>query len=141
MRNVKISVSSAPWSMRRAIKRAARCALRCEGVDGKRQIAVACVDEESIRGLNARTRNIDKTTDVLSFPSGEDVFLGDVAICLPIVEQQAVEFGHSVRRELSYMTVHSILHLLGYDHVDEGAEKARMRAREKEIMETLGELR
>ena len=138
MRSVKIDISGTSWKHRRVIRRAARCALKHEGIRAKCQIAVNVIDEAEMIALNSRTRNIDKTTDVLSFPDGENGYLGDIAICMPVVERQAEEFGHGLRRELSYMVVHSVLHLLGYDHVDEGEQKEAMRERERAILKTMG---
>ena len=116
---------------------------------------VVFLSPEEIRALNARERGVDAVTDVLSFPAfalspgelpeAEDadpgtglVPLGDMVISLERVQAQAKEYGHSNRRELAYLVVHSVLHLLGYDHLDEGPEKARMRAREDAIMGELG---
>ena len=133
------------------IKKAAAMALRAEGVD-KALVSVMLTDDEGIRCVNREFRGVDSATDVLSFPLNElepgrfdpqlcerdpetdAVLLGDMMISLPRCELQGEEFGHGFEREISYLTVHSILHLLGYDHVDEGAMKKQMRAREKEIM-------
>ena len=109
-------------------------------------------DEEGIRTVNREYRGVDRETDVLSFPLNElkpgefdpgicerdwetgAVMLGDMMISLPACEKQGEEFGHGFDREISYLTVHSVLHLLGYDHMDEGEQKRQMRAREKVIM-------
>ena len=133
------------------IKKAAAMALRAEGVD-KALVSVMLTDDEGIRCVNREFRGVDSATDVLSFPLNvlepgrfdpqlcerdpetDSVLLGDMMISLPRCELQGEEFGHGFEREISYLTVHSILHLLGYDHVDEGAMKKQMRAREKEIM-------
>ena len=117
--------------------------------------AAAClnlVDGQEIRRLNREYRNTDRETDVLSFPLNEltpgafdpeecerdwetgAVMLGDMMISIPACERQGEEFGHGFDREIQYLTVHSVLHLLGYDHVDEGEQKRQMRAREKAIM-------
>ncbi len=135
------------------VKKAVEKALAAERVDKPCIISVMFTDDEGIRTINAEYRGIDRATDVLSFPSavltpGEidydlldkdpesgAYFLGDMAISLQHCEAQGEEFGHGFEREISYLTVHSVLHLLGYDHVDEGEQKAQMRAREKEIME------
>ncbi len=135
------------------VKKAAEKALSAEGIDKPCIISVMLTDDEGIRSINAEYRGIDRATDVLSFPSAELIagdtdyslldkdpetgafFLGDMAISLERCEAQGEEYGHGFEREISYLTVHSVLHLLGYDHIDEGAQKARMRAREKEIME------
>lgn len=114
------------------------------------------VSEEEIRSLNARTRGIDRVTDVLSFPSMDDIylrpvrreehgeeideegriFLGSVIVCEKRAREQAEEYGHSYRRELFYLIVHGILHCLGYDHEGE-EEKALMREKEEATMEKL----
>ena len=112
-------------------------------------------NDETIRQINLDMREVDRPTDVLSFPAfdltpgelpgPEDadpgtglVPLGDMVISMERVAAQAKEYGHSNRRELAYLTVHSVLHLLGYDHLDEGPQKAQMRAREEAIMAELG---
>ena len=136
----------------RLIKQAAKRALDAEGVDVNCIISVMLTDDEGIRQVNREFRNIDRATDVLSFPLNElepgsfdkevcerdldsgAVLLGDMMISLPRCEEQGVEFGHGFDREIQYLAVHSVLHLLGYDHVDEGPMKAQMRAREKAIM-------
>lgn len=133
------------------IKHAAAAALRAEGVE-KAIISVMLTDDEGIRRVNREFRGVDSATDVLSFPLNElspgafdpadcetdpetgAVLLGDMMISVPRCEAQSEEFGHGYEREIEYLTVHSVLHLLGYDHLDEGAMKKRMRAREKEIM-------
>lgn len=134
------------------IKKAACRALNAEGVDRPCIISVMLTDEEGIRAVNREFRGIDRATDVLSFPLNEltpgefdpeqcevdmdsgAILLGDMMISLPRCESQGEEFGHGFEREIQYLTVHSVLHLLGYDHVDEGEQKRQMRAREKEIM-------
>ena len=136
----------------RLIKQAVNRALDAEGVDVNCVISVMLTNDEGIRQVNRDFRNIDRATDVLSFPLNElepgafdetgcehdldtgAVLLGDMMISLPRCEEQGQEFGHGFDREIQYLTVHSVLHLLGYDHVDEGPMKAQMRAREKAIM-------
>lgn len=126
--------------------------LNAEGVTARCEINVLITDDAGIRVLNKESRNIDKATDVLSFPmfqlepgnppedwsEFEDpgtglVPLGDMCISLERAKAQAQEFGHSVRREVGYLTIHSMLHLLGYDHLDEGEQKKQMRGREEAI--------
>ena len=140
-------------SVKAHIRKCILAALRCEGVCVPCEINVFVCGDESIRAINLSSRQIDRATDVLSFPmftltpgqlpeSWETytdagtglVPLGDMAISLERAQQQAVEFGHSTRREVGYLTIHSILHLLGYDHVDEGLMKKQMRAREEAIL-------
>lgn len=114
------------------------------------EISVSFVGLDEIHELNREYRAVDRPTDVLSFPQFEDleeeipevgeICLGDVVICRDKAEEQAKEFGHSFERELVYLFTHSILHLLGYDHMEE-EEKKLMRAREEEIMEKIGLLR
>lgn len=131
-------------------------ALAVQGVDVPCEINVLVTDNEGIRVINQASRNIDSATDVLSFPMFElkpgelpddwtayldpqtdRVPLGDMAISLERALEQAKEFGHGVKREIGYLTVHSILHLLGYDHLDEGPMKQQMRRQEETIMAQL----
>ena len=126
--------------------------LKAEGVTAKCEINVLVTDDKGIQQINRTSRNIDKPTDVLSFPmfelspgelpqdwsEYEDpdtglVPLGDMCISLERAIAQAQEFGHTTRREVGYLTIHSMLHLLGYDHMDEGPQKRQMRAREEDI--------
>ena len=134
------------------IKKAVHMALDAEGVDVPCQISVMLTDDEGIRAVNSEFRGVDRATDVLSFPLNEltpgefdpdecerdldtgAVMLGDMMISLERCAAQGEEFGHGFNREVQYLTVHSVLHLLGYDHVDEGEMKKQMRAREKAIM-------
>lgn len=134
------------------IRKAIKHTLEQEGVAVPCEINVLVTDDKGIRAINKATRDIDKETDVLSFPmfemtpgqlpeSWEEYLdtetgrcpLGDMAISLERAIAQAEEFGHSTRREIGYLTIHSMLHLLGYDHLDEGPMKAQMRAREEKI--------
>lgn len=134
------------------IKKAVNMALDAEGVDVPCIVSVMLTDDEGIHSVNREFRNVDSPTDVLSFPMNEltpgafdaaecerdmdtgAVLLGDMMISIPRCAAQGEEFGHGYNRELMYLTVHSVLHLLGYDHVDEGEMKRAMRAREKAIM-------
>lgn len=109
------------------------------------EVSVSIVSPEDIRMLNRDYRGVDEVTDVLSFPLDFDVdvpmkMLGDIVINLEKIKSQALEFNHSEERELSYLTVHSMLHLLGFDHIDE-EDRVEMRKKENEIMEELGILR
>ena len=137
------------------IRKVIRTALEAEGVDFRCEVDVCITDDEGIREINREMREVDKATDVLSFPvfdltpgelpDEEDadpctglVPLGDMAISMEHVTAQAKEYGHSEKRELSYLVVHSVLHLLGYDHLDEGEMKRQMRGREETILAGLG---
>ena len=141
------------FAVKNHIKKCILAALHCEGVSAPCEINVFVCGDETIRAINKSSREIDKATDVLSFPmftltpgappASWDEFedpgtglvpLGDMAISLERAAQQAKEFGHSTKREVGYLTIHSILHLLGYDHVDEGPMKRQMRAREEAIL-------
>lgn len=140
-----------------ALRNVIRTALEEEKTEVPCEIDVLITDNAGIREINMEQRGIDRDTDVLSFPmfelqpgipAGPDntetdpetglVMLGDMVISLEKCEEQARDFGHSLQREISYLAVHSVLHLLGYDHVDEGPEKKRMREREEAILSSLG---
>lgn len=133
--------------MRDIMEKAAERCLELEGIPQERvEISVTFVEAEEIRTLNRDYRENDKVTDVLSFPQFDDlndipdfgeICLGDVVICKERAEEQAAEYGHSIEREIIYLFTHSILHLLGYDHMEE-EEKREMRYREEEVMEFLG---
>ena len=142
-------------SMRAFIRKVIRAALAAQGVDFPCEVDVCVTNDARIREVNLEQRGVDRPTDVLSFPmfslepgqlpGPEDadpatglIPLGDMMLSMERVQAQAKEYGHSNRRELAYLVVHSVLHLLGYDHLDEGPEKARMRAREEAIMAELG---
>ena len=126
------------------VKKAAAAALRAEGVDEPCEIGVTLTNDKGIHGINCEQRGVDRPTDVLSFPIDEmnyDTnrrYLGDMVLSLERAEAQGEEYGSGYEHEVQYLTVHSVLHLLGYDHLDEGEEKAKMRAREKAIMKELG---
>ncbi len=126
------------------VKKAAAAALRAEGVDEPCEIGVTLTNDKGIHGINCEQRGVDRPTDVLSFPIDEmnyDTnrrYLGDMVLSLERAEAQGEEYGGGFAHEVQYLTVHSVLHLLGYDHLDEGEEKAKMRAREKTIMKELG---
>lgn len=131
-----------PEMLERVLTAAAEAALVYEGAAG--DITISVVDDEEIHRMNREYRGVDRPTDVLSFPAAEgdafpaipDAFLGDIAISLPRAEMQAEEYGHSLLRELTFLTVHGTLHLLGYDHMmDE--DRARMFARQDEILEKM----
>ena len=119
------------------ISKVIRTALDAEGVKIPCEVNVLVANDAGIHQVNLDMRNVDAPTDVLSFPTGL-VPLGDMCISMERVRAQAEEYGHSPRRELAYLAVHSVLHLLGYDHLDEGPMKAQMRRREEDIMRELG---
>lgn len=115
--------------------------LNVENLDENVEVSVSFVGDDEIRDLNREYRGVDKSTDVLSFPMDDEFIidnriLGDVIINTRRVMEQAEELGHSNERELSYLTVHSILHLLGYDHMED-EDKKEMREREKLVMKEL----
>ena len=137
------------------IRKVIRTALAAEGVDFPCEVDVRITSDAGIHEINREMREVDRATDVLSFPvfdlvpgelpSEEDadpgtglVPLGDMCISLERAVAQAQEFGHSTRREVGYLTIHSMLHLLGYDHLDEGEQKKQMRGREEAILSELG---
>ncbi len=115
--------------------------------DSKIYISVILTNEENIQKINKEYRNIDKVTDVLSFPMFEkdeieeakarEEVLGDIVICIPVVKRQAIEYEHSEDREFAYMLVHGFYHLMGYDHIEE-EDKVKMRAKEENILSKLG---
>lgn len=134
------------------IRQCINATLAAEGVSTDCEINVLITNDKGIHAINKASRNIDRPTDVLSFPmfqleagnppedweayldpETELCPLGDMCISLERATAQAKEFGHSSRREVGYLTIHSMLHLLGYDHLDEGPQKAQMRAREEAI--------
>ncbi len=162
MQNYKINLSFDCFTLRQPlitaiIRNCIEKTLEAEGVSAPFEINVLVTNDKGIRAINRAYRDIDKATDVLSFPMfqleagapPEDWTgyldpdtglcpLGDMAISLERAIVQAKEFGHSMRREVGYLTIHSMLHLLGYDHLDEGPEKAKMRSREESIASQIG---
>ena len=140
---------------KRLLRRVITAALAAEGVDVPCESNLLMTDDAGIHEINLAQRDVDRPTDVLSFPMfdlqpGDKptadwadpdtvlVPLGDMVISLERCAEQATEFGHPLKRELAYLCVHSVLHLLGYDHMDEGPMKTQMRGREEAILETLG---
>ena len=139
-----------PSGIRMLVRRACSAVLVTEEFLEPAEVNVTFVDDEEIKKLNTEFRNIESSTDVLSFPmmdfSGESeepvadepvVSLGDIVISLEKAQEQADEYGHSFEREVAFLTVHSMLHLLGYDHMEEEEERD-MRARQRAVMELLG---
>lgn len=161
MSKMKINLTFDVFTLRQPlvtsiIQKCVEAVLTAEGVPVPCEINVFVTNDKGIRAINSASRNIDKPTDVLSFPMFQltpgdlpenwDEYLdpetqmcplGDMAISLECAIAQAKEFGHSTRREIGYLTIHSMLHLLGYDHLDEGPMKAQMRAREETIAATI----
>ena len=144
-----------PEGLEAQFNRVICAALDAEDVSCECEVNVLVTNDSGIHSINLEMREVDRPTDVLSFPMfdltpgekpGEEdadpatglVPLGDMVISLERAVAQAEEFGHSLERELCYLTVHSVLHLLGYDHMDEGEMKAQMRSREEEILSALG---
>lgn len=142
-RDERLQVSDA---LKLSLEQASLVTLETEPYDTNVEISISFVDAAEIQSLNKSYRGVDAVTDVLSFPlfdedteleEDEILPLGDVVICMDRVLEQAKEFGHSDEREILYLYVHSLLHLLGYDHMEE-SDKAEMRTRERAIMEALG---
>lgn len=137
-----------PSGLRMLIRRACIAVLREEKFQGDAEVSVTFVDNDQIRRLNAKFRDKDSATDVLSFPMGENgeydlnpstgaKILGDVVLSMEKAAEQAQEYEHSFEREVCYLTVHSMLHLLGYDHMN-SEEKAVMRMKEETVMSKIG---
>lgn len=138
-----------PTGLRMIVRRSCNAVLKMEDFQGSAEINVIFVDNAQITELNKKHRNLDKPTDVLSFPLGKDgkydvnpengaFMLGDVVISVEKAYEQAKSYGHSFQREIGFLTAHSVLHLLGYDHEVGGIEKVRMREKEEKIMAQLG---
>ena len=138
------------YRLKMLVRHSVIATLEYEGFYNDAEVSVTFVDNEGIRRLNAEYRGIDKPTDVLSFPltdfeGGDEpptdepfISLGDIVISLERSAEQAEEFGHSFERECAFLCVHSMLHLLGYDHVDSEEDDAEMRRRQSEILESMG---
>jgi probable rRNA maturation factor len=138
-----------PSGMRLLVRRCCNATLVAENFEGSAEVNVTFVDDADIHELNLKYRKIDSSTDVLSFPMGESgkfdidpdtgaFVLGDVVISLEHAVDQANRYGHSLQREVGFLTVHSMLHILGYDHVNGGVEAMHMQEREEKIMSALG---
>ncbi|MBR4872431.1 MAG: rRNA maturation RNase YbeY [Clostridia bacterium] len=137
------------YRLKMLIRRSVEAALAYEEIDDDCEVSVTFVDNEEIREINRKFRNIDRATDVLSFPLFDedgmdahveelDCMLGDIVLSLERAREQAAEFGHSFAREVAFLTVHSVLHLLGYDHELSDEDDADMRKRQTEIVENMG---
>lgn len=138
-----------PTGVRMLVRRCCHAVLVQENFEGSAEISVTFVDDEQIKELNKKHRSLDKSTDVLSFPLGEDgkydvnpetgaKILGDIVISMETAVRQAEEYGHPLQREVAFLTVHSMLHLLGYDHVNGGLEAVHMREKEEAVLTQLG---
>lgn len=161
MKKMRVNISFDVFSLQRVavtsiISKCVEAVLEAERVKVPCEVNVLVTNDKGIHAINLAQRQIDDPTDVLSFPmfqlepgfppEGEDYIdpetgmcpLGDMAISLERTIAQAKEYGHSVRREVGYLTIHSMLHLLGYDHLDEGEQKALMRQREEIIASLVG---
>ena len=138
-----------PTGVRMLVRRCCHAVLVQENFEGSAEISVTFVDDARIQELNKQHRNIDKATDVLSFPLVENgvydinpetgaKMLGDIVISMERAVAQAEEYGHPLQREVAFLTVHSMLHLLGYDHVNGGLEAVHMREKEEAVLTQLG---
>ena len=149
--NIKNNQKTAaiPVGTKLLVRKACIATLVEENFADDAEVDVTFVNDEQIKEYNSQFRNVDKSTDVLSFPLGENgvydtnpetgnKMLGDVVISIEHAIEQAELFGHGLRREIGYLTVHSMLHLLGYDHVNGGMEKTVMREKEEVILKNLG---
>lgn len=138
-----------PTGLRMLIRRCCHAVLQLEKFPDSAEISVSFVDNDQIREMNKQYRNKDAETDVLSFPMGENgvydtnhetgaKILGDIVISMPKAMEQAKTYGHSLEREVGFLTAHSMLHLLGYDHENGGLARVRMREKEEYVMRELG---
>ncbi len=138
-----------PTGVRLLVRRCCNAVLTFENFSEPAEISVTFVDDEQIHELNKTHRNVDKSTDVLSFPLGENgvydknldtgaCLLGDIVISVETAVRQAETYGHTLQREIGFLTVHSMLHLLGYDHVNGGIEAVHMREKEEHVLTELG---
>lgn len=143
------NVMKIPTGVRMLVRRCCKAVLQNEGFTDMAEISVTFVDDETIHRLNKKHRNIDKSTDVLSFPMGENgvydtnldtgaKVLGDIIISIEHAYDQAEKYGHTLQREIGFLTVHSLLHLLGYDHEDGGLQAVQMREKEEAVLTIIG---
>lgn len=155
MDTVKVMISNEqkkvkiPTGIRLLIRRCCHAVLELEKFDGSAEVSVTFVDNERIHELNKQYRNIDRETDVLSFPLGENgvydtnldtgaKMLGDIVISVEKAVEQAELYNHPLQREIGFLTVHSMLHLLGYDHEAGGLEEVHMREKEETVLTQIG---
>ncbi len=138
-----------PTGTKLLIRKACNATLKLEGFDAPAEVDVTLVNDEEIKEMNNQFRNIDSATDVLSFPLGENgnydrnpengsLMLGDIVISVDHALVQANRYGHGIEREVAFLTVHSMLHLLGYDHENGGLEQMTMREKEENVLDALG---
>lgn len=135
-----------PKVLKDLIRSTVDAVLDYEGVSVECEMSVLLVDDKAIRELNRDFREIDRATDVLSFPSGEYpleegadyLYVGDMALSLERARKQAEEYGHSYEREVAFLTAHSVLHCLGYDHVDGPEQEREMFSRQEAILQGMG---
>ena len=142
-----LSPEKISYKLKMLVRKSILATLEYEDVEADCEVSVTFIDNEGIRALNKEYRNIDRATDVLSFPlinydEGEElegeVMLGDIVLSIERAREQAEEFGHSFERECAFLCAHSTLHLLGYDHEISEADDADMRRRQSEIMKKMG---
>lgn len=155
MGKVKVSIINdqtevkVPVGIRLLIRKCCHAVTESENFQGDSEVSVSFVNDEKIHALNKQYRDVDRSTDVLSFPMGEDgvydlnnetgaYILGDIVISLETALRQASAYGHSLEREIGFLTVHSMLHLLGYDHEQGSLQERIMREKEEAILESLG---
>ena len=155
MNKVKVIISDeqteidVPRGIRLLIRRCCTAVLQEEHFGDDAEVSVCFVDNQRIHELNKAYRNVDRETDVLSFPLGENgvydtnmntgaKLLGDIVISVPKAMEQAKAYNHSLQREIGFLTVHSMLHLLGYDHENGGIEQVHMREKEEEVLTKIG---
>jgi probable rRNA maturation factor len=158
MKNVKVNIfdkqkaHKLPTGTRLLVRRACNATLIYENFQDAVEVDVTFVNDDEIQKLNLQHRNIDSSTDVLSFPLGENgiydtnpengaKMLGDIVISVDHAIKQAELYGHTLQREIAFLTVHSMLHLLGYDHVNGGIEQMKMREKEEFVLTKLGVVR
>ena len=135
-----------PKALKDLIRAVVKAVLESEGVSVESEMSVLFVDDKGIRELNRDFRNIDRATDVLSFPSGDYppeegtdyLYVGDMALSLERARRQAEEYGHSYEREVAFLTAHSVLHCLGYDHVDGPEREKEMFSRQEAVLQRMG---
>lgn len=154
MRKLKVLISNnqekvrIPTGIRMLIRRCCSAVLNEEKVHSNAEISVNLVDNEQIKALNGQFRNKDNVTDVLSFPQyeagkvpknkGEDIAVGDIVISIEKAYEQADSFGHTLNREIAFLIVHSMLHLMGYDHEESALQQLKMREKEEIILGKIG---